>query len=278
MVRLGQNFLADTNLLDAILADAALEADDVVLEVGGGEGVLTGRLADSVSRVHLIELDEGLRPHLEPLEERFSGLGIVWGDAMRVDLAALDPPPTAMVANLPYSIATPLLLRTIAELPTLRRWTVMVQREIAERLRARPGSRAYGSPSVIVQLACDVRMLRAVDPAVFTPRPRVESALLALTRRGGAGAEEGPTAREAQLIRDSFAHRRKTIPRSLELAARRREQEALDRGEEAPRPRPAELRHAAREQLRRLGMPDDARAEMLPPPVHLELARTLAAL
>jgi 16S rRNA (adenine1518-N6/adenine1519-N6)-dimethyltransferase len=275
MARLGQNFLADRNLLDAILVHAALDPGDVVLEVGGGEGVLTERLAESATKVHLIELDRGLQEHLEPLERRFDGLRIEWGDAMRVDLAALDPAPTVMVANLPYSIATPLLLRTITELPSLRRWTVMVQREIAERLRARPGSRTYGSPSVVVQLACDVRMLRAVDPAVFTPRPRVESALLALTRRSGSGSR--PTIREAQLIRDTFAHRRKTIPRSLELAARRREQEALDAGEPVPRPRPAELRHAAREELRRLGMPDDARAEMLPPPIHLELARALGS-
>ena len=136
MVRLGQNFLADPNLLDAILADAALDPGDVVLEVGGGEGVLTERLAEGGRRVHLIELDERLREHLDPIAARTDGLEITWGDAMRVDLGALQPPPTAMVANLPYSIATPLLLRTIAELPTLRRWTVMVQREIAERLRA----------------------------------------------------------------------------------------------------------------------------------------------
>jgi 16S rRNA (adenine1518-N6/adenine1519-N6)-dimethyltransferase len=271
MVRLGQNFLADRNLLDAILADAAVAPDDVVLEVGGGEGVLTERLAAAARRVQLIELDERLHEHLDPIAEREPGLEIVWGDAMRVDLTALDPPPTAMVANLPYSVATPLLLRTIAELPSLRRWTVMVQREIAERLRARPGSRTYGSPSVVVQLACDVRMLRTVDPAVFTPRPRVESALLALSRRGS----DVPTPRDAELIRDCFAHRRKTIPKSLELAARRREQEALDAGEPVPRPRPAELRHDAREGLRRLGMPEDARAEMLPPQVHLQLARLL---
>ncbi len=160
MVRLGQNFLADPNLLDAILADAALEPGDVVLEVGGGEGVLTRRLARGGRRVHLIELDERLRPELEPIEAANEGLEITWGDAMRVDLGALEPPPTAMVANLPYSVATPLLLRTIAELPTLRRWTVMVQREIAERLRARPGSRTYGSPSVVVQLC-----LRGADAA-----------------------------------------------------------------------------------------------------------------
>ena len=164
MVRLGQNFLADPNLLEAIVADAALDADDVVLEVGGGEGVLTRRLAERVAGVHLIEIDERLRPALDPIEAGHAGLEIVWGDAMEVDLGALTPPPTAMVANLPYSVATPVLLRTITELLSVRRWTVMVQREIAERLRARPGTRMYGSPSVLVQLACEVRMLRTVDP------------------------------------------------------------------------------------------------------------------
>jgi 16S rRNA (adenine1518-N6/adenine1519-N6)-dimethyltransferase len=272
MVRLGQNFLADTNLLDAILADAALEPSDVVLEVGGGEGVLTRRLAERAARVHLIEIDERLRPALEPIVAAAPGLEIVWGDAMSVDLAALDPPPVAMVANLPYAVATPLLLRTIAELPSLRRWTVMVQREIAERLRARPGSRSYGSPSVLVQLSCEVRMLRKVDPAVFVPRPRVQSAVLALRRRGAM-----PPDRVRELIRDCFAHRRKAIPRSLEHAAARREEEALANGTPVPRPRPAEIRHLARGALRELGLPDDARAEMLTPPDHLRLAERLAA-
>jgi 16S rRNA (adenine1518-N6/adenine1519-N6)-dimethyltransferase len=270
IVRLGQNFLADGNLLDAILADAALNPSDVVLEVGGGEGVLTERLLELAAGVHLIEIDERLREHLDPLVERWPTLTLTWADAMRIDLAELEPPPTAMVANLPYSIATPLLLRTIVELPGLRRWTVMVQREIAERLRARPGSRTYGAPSVLTQLACEVRMLRRVDPAVFVPRPRVESAVLALRRRGPA-----PDPRAWELIRDCFAHRRKAIPRSLELAARRREQEALDAGEPVPRPRPAELRHRARGALRSIGMPEDARAEMLPPPEHLRLADLL---
>lgn len=269
-MRLGQNYLADTNLLDAILADAALEAEDVVLEVGGGEGVLTRRLCTAAARVHLIEIDERLREHLDPIEAAEPSLEIVWADAMKVDLQALDPPPTAMVANLPYSIATPLLLRTIEQLPSLRRWTVMVQREIAERLRARPGSRAYGSPSVLVQLSCEVRMLRKVDRAVFVPRPRVDSAVLALRRRGPA-----PAPRTAQLIRDCFAHRRKAIPRSLELAAKRREEEALEAGEPVPRPRPGELRHRARESLREIGMPEDARAEMLPPSEHQRLAELL---
>ena len=241
-----------------------------MLEVGGGEGVLTERLLDAARHVHLIEIDEGLRGALDPIATRRPELALVWGDAMRVELGALDPAPTAMVANLPYSVATPLLLRTISELPSLSRWTVMVQREIAERLRARPGSRTYGAPSVAIQLSCDVRMLRKVDRAVFVPHPRVDSAVLALRRRALA-----PDPRTAELIRDTFAHRRKAIPRSLELAARRREQDALQPGEPVLRPRPAEIRHRAREVLRSLGLPEDARAEMLPPEMHLRLAEEL---
>jgi len=271
MVRLGQNFLADPNLLEAIVADAALDPDDVVLEVGGGEGVLTERLAATVGTLHVIELDQRLREPLARIAAAHPGVAIIWGDAMRVDLASLDPAPTAMVANLPYSVATPLILRTIAELPSLRRWTVMVQREIAERLRARPGSRAYGSPSVVVQLSCDVRMLRKVDPAVFTPRPRVDSAVLSLRRRGPA-----VPAPVAQLIRDGFAHRRKALPRSLELAARRREKEAEQRGLPAPRPRSSEVRHRGREALASLGLPEGIRAEMLTPEQHLAVAERLA--
>ena len=270
MVRLGQNFLADPNLLEAIVADAALDPDDVVLEVGGGEGALTERLAGRSAHLHVVELDERLRGPLGELAAANPEVEITWGDAMRVDFSALEPAPTAVVANLPYSVATPVLLRTIAELPTLNRWTVMVQREIAERLRARPGTRSYGSPSVIVQLACDVRMLRAVDPAVFKPRPRVDSAVLALRRRAPA-----PPERVRELIRDSFAHRRKALPKSMELATRRREGEAERAGLPAPRPRSAEVRHACREALQAMGMPAEARAEMLTPPQHLALAEAI---
>lgn len=240
MVRLGQNFLADPNLLDAILRDTELAPEDVVLEVGAGEGVLTRRLAEAAAHVHTVELDRRLEAALAPLAAR-PEVELHWGDAMKLDLAALDPTPTAVVANLPYAIATPLILRTIEELPGVGRWTVMVQREIADRLRAAPGSRTYGSPSVVAQLACEVRLLRTVDPAVFRPRPRVESAILAL-RRTGPGAD--PATRD--LVRAAFAHRRKSLARSLELS------------------RPGSLGQA-RELLRRLGLPEDARAEALSP-------------
>jgi 16S rRNA (adenine1518-N6/adenine1519-N6)-dimethyltransferase len=240
VVRLGQNFLADPNLLDAIVRDAGLSREDVVLEVGAGEGVLSGRLAAAAAHLHAVEIDRGLAAALEPVAA-LANVEVHWGDAMKLDLRALRPEPTAMVANLPYSVATPLLLRTIEELPSLGRWTVMVQREIADRLRAAPGSRVYGAPSAVAQLACEVELVRAVDPAVFKPRPRVESAILRL-RRTGPGAD----AATRELVRAAFAHRRKSLARSLEHA------------------RPGSLA-PARAALAELGLPEDARAEALSP-------------
>jgi len=240
VVRLGQNFLADPNLLDAIVRDAELGPEDVVLEVGAGEGVLSERLAAAAAHLHTVEIDRGLEEALAPVAAR-PNVELHWGDAMKLDLAALRPAPSAMVANLPYSVATPLILRTIEQLPSLRQWTVMVQREIADRLRAGPGSRTYGSPSAVAQLACAVELVRAVDPAVFRPRPRVDSAILRL-RRTGPGAD----AATRELIRAAFAHRRKSLARSLEHAL------------------PGSL-GPARAALAELGLPEDARAEALAP-------------
>jgi 16S rRNA (adenine1518-N6/adenine1519-N6)-dimethyltransferase len=251
MVRLGQNFLADTNLLSAIVREASVSDDDVVLEVGGGEGALTAELAPRVAVVHVIELDDRLREPLEAVAAAHGNIQLHFGDAMRAALADLRPAPTRMVANLPYSIATPLLLRTIAELPGVVSWTLMVQREIADRLRAAPGSRTYGAPSVVVQFACDVRLLRAVDRAVFTPRPRVDSALIGLQRTGPAAAPE-----IVALVRDGFAHRRKSLARSLEHA------------------RPG-VRDSVREALVGMGLPADARAEQLAPEQFAALAAEL---
>jgi 16S rRNA (adenine1518-N6/adenine1519-N6)-dimethyltransferase len=250
MVRLGQNFLADPNLLDAIVRDAEIGRDDVVLEVGAGEGALSERLAAVAGHLHAVEIDRGLEASLTPIAA-LANVDLHWGDAMKLDLAALDPPPTAMVANLPYSVATPLMLRTIEGLPSLQQWTVMVQREIADRLRAGPGSRTYGAPSAVAQLACEVELLRAVDPAVFKPRPRVDSAILRL-RRTGPGAD----AATRRLIRAAFAHRRKSLARSLEHA---------EPGSLAP----------ARAALAELGLPEDARAEALSPPQFAALSAKL---
>ena len=252
MARLGQNFLSDPNLLDAIVRDAELGEADVVLEVGAGEGVLSERLAKVASHLHSIELDRRLEPALAPLAAR-GNVSLHWGDAMKLDFAAFEPAPTAIVSNLPYSVATPVILRTIEQLPTVGRWTVMVQREIADRLRAAPGSRTYGSPSVVAQLACEVKLIRKVDPAVFRPRPRVDSAILGL-RRTGPGAD--PPTRE--LVRAAFAHRRKSLARSLEH---------IRPGSLAP----------ARAALEELGLAADARAESLSPDDFAALSAKLRA-
>lgn len=248
MVRLGQNFLVDTNLLDAIVRDARLEPSDVVLEVGAGEGPLTERLAAVAAHVHAIELDRGLEPALARVAA-LPNVDLHWGDALRLDLAALDPAPTAVVSNLPYSIATPLILRTIDELPSVETWTVMVQREIAERLNALPGRREYGIPSVLVQLACDSKTLRTVNRAVFRPPPRVDSSVIQLTRAAPAASAD-----TRDLVRTAFAHRRKTLTRSLSEA------------------RPGILGRA-RMMLRELGLRLDVRPEEVRPGEYAEMAR-----
>jgi 16S rRNA (adenine1518-N6/adenine1519-N6)-dimethyltransferase len=251
MVRLGQNFLLDANLLEAIVRESEVQAADVVLEVGGGDGALTARLAPRVRHLHVVELDRSLELPLGAVAAEHGNVSVQWGDAMRVDLGGLEPAPVRVVANLPYSIATPLLLRTIAELPKVRSWTVMVQRELADRLRAAPGSRVYGRPTVMAQLACEVELLRTVDRAVFRPRPRVDSALLRLTRRG-----PGATPAAAAVVRGAFAHRRKELAGSLELAG-------------------VASRADVRAALAAAGIREDARAEALAPEQFAALAAGL---
>ena len=239
-MRLGQNFLRDPNLLDAIVRDAGLEPGECVLEVGVGEGPLTERLADVAGTVHAIELDRSLEPRLAEVAS-LPAVELLFGDALEVDLGALDPPPTAMVSNLPYSVAVPVILRTVTELPSLRRWTVMVQREIADRLVAGPGSRTYGTPSAILQRSADVRLVRKVGREVFRPRPRVDSAVIGIERTGPPASPE-----YVSLVRAAFSHRRKTLARSVETA------------------RPGSL-GAVREALAAEGLDESVRAEEVSP-------------
>jgi 16S rRNA (adenine1518-N6/adenine1519-N6)-dimethyltransferase len=199
---------------------------------------LTKRLAEVTAHLHVVEIDRGLASALAPLASR-SDLSLHWADALKLDLAALRPPPSAVVSNLPYAVATPVILRTIKELPSVSSWTVMVQREIADRLRAAPGSRTYGSASAVAQISCTVELVRRVDPAVFRPRPRVDSAILRLRRIGPAADP-----RTWELVRGAFAHRRKSLARSLDHLY------------------PGAIGEA-RAALAELGLPEDARAETL---------------
>jgi 16S rRNA (adenine1518-N6/adenine1519-N6)-dimethyltransferase len=251
---LGQNFLVDRNILDVIERLAGLSPEDVILEVGGGPGILSTRLAQRVGHVHVVELDLRLRPGLEAALAPYANATLHMGDALELDLVALQPSPTKMVANLPYGIAATLILRTIAELPGLREWVVMVQREVGERFAAGPGSSDYGVPSVLAQLSCEVRLLRPVSRNVFRPVPNVDSVLLGLRRTGMA-----PGADVVRLVHAAFTHRRKTLGASLALDGRFG----------------VDVRDRARCALAQLGHPPDERAERLAPDELLRLEQLL---
>jgi len=251
---LGQNFLVDDNVLRLIGEAAELDPADVVLEVGGGLGVLSEHLAPRVGHLHVVEIDHTLEPPLRDALAPFANAELHLADAVTLDLAALDPQPTKVVANLPYGVAATVLLRTVAELAGTRLWVAMVQREVGERLAAAPGSKVYGATSVLAQLACEVRVLRRVPATVFHPRPHVESAIVVLRRRGPS-----PSGDTVALVHAAFAHRRKALGGSL----------ALDRGA------PPGLRDAARAALEGLGLPADARAERLAPDQFAALAASL---
>jgi len=256
---LGQNFLIDSNILGVIDRAAELSADDVVLEIGGGLGVLSEHLARSVAHVHVIEIDERLREALHDATDPHANVTVHWGDAMTIDLGALDPLPGKVVANLPYGIAAGALLRSIEELPSVNSWVAMVQREVGERLAAAPGSGAYGTPSVLAQLVCDVEVLRAIPRTVFHPVPNVDSVLVGLRRRGPGTSEALVSSALRGLVSGGFAHRRKTLAGSLGLAAGA----------------PGRSREQVREALQRLGHPADVRAERLSPEDFRALARLL---
>ncbi|HSZ13147.1 MAG TPA: 16S rRNA (adenine(1518)-N(6)/adenine(1519)-N(6))-dimethyltransferase RsmA [Solirubrobacteraceae bacterium] len=299
---LGQNFLIDSNILGVIGRAAELHADDVVLEVGGGLGVLSEYLAQRSAHVHVVEIDERLRDALGDATDAHANVTVHWADAMALDLAALEPAPIKVVANLPYGVAAGVLLRTVEELPEVRTWVAMVQREVGERLAARPGVSAYGVPSVLAQLACDVTVLRAIPRTVFHPVPNVDSVLVGMRRReaaglgseetaggaaapgdgarapgegarapgegarapgeGATGPGEGATPELRALVAAAFAHRRKTLVGSLALAG-------------DSRSLPRRSREQVREALTRLGHPADVRAERLSPEEFRALAGAL---
>jgi 16S rRNA (adenine1518-N6/adenine1519-N6)-dimethyltransferase len=176
--------------------------------------VLSEHLAARCAHVHVVEVDRRLEPALRDALDPFAATTTLHlADAMALDLAALDPAPAKVVANLPYGIAAGALLRTIEELPGVTRWVAMVQKEVGERLAAGPATPAYGVPSVIAQLACEVRVLRPVSRTVFFPVPNVDSVLVGMTRTGPAAP-----APLRSFVQAAFAHRRKTLAASVALA------------------------------------------------------------
>ena len=242
----GQHFLRDPNILEVIGRLAELGPDDVVLEIGPGEGVLTRYLAERVRRVHAIEIDRTLEPGLRGLADNIE---VVYGDALQV---ALPQNATKLVANLPYNVATPLVVESLDELPNVRLWCVMVQREVADRFFAQPGTKEYGAVSVLVQLAAERTGFHPVSRRVFRPQPNVDSALVAF-RRLELPASYG---RVKEVVTAAFAHRRKTLPNSLALTG-------------------LASREAAAGALEAIGRPPETRAEAIAPGDFLVLTKAL---
>jgi 16S rRNA (adenine1518-N6/adenine1519-N6)-dimethyltransferase len=238
--QLGQHFLVDGNILGVIGRLADLQADDVVLEIGPGLGVLTTYLADRVARVHTVELDRTLEPELR---ERLAGrpnVEVHFGDALQLDLAAAAPGARKLVANLPYNVATPIIVESLDGLPELDLWCVMVQREVGDRLFAHPATKAYGAVSVLVQLTAQRTGFHPVGRTVFRPQPNVDSALVAFRRTG----LPDDFAVVKRVVEAAFAHRRKTLANSLELtriATRDEAVHALEAIDRAPATRAEEL-------------------------------------
>jgi 16S rRNA (adenine1518-N6/adenine1519-N6)-dimethyltransferase len=245
---LGQHFLVDENILRVIERLAELAPDDVVLEIGPGRGMLTRFLAEHVATVHAVEIDRSLEPDLPTSDN----VRLHWGDALALDLAALGPPPHKLVANLPYNVATPIVVESLDGLPLIDRWCVMVQREVADRFFARPSTKAYGAVSVLVQLATERTGWHPVTREVFRPRPNVDSALVAFKRT------ELPADWIAvkRVVEGGFAHRRKTLPNSLALSG-------------------VASREQAESALRTLGRKADTRAEALEPAEFVTLVEAL---
>lgn len=219
--KLGQNFVHDPNTVRRIAAAAGLTSADIALEVGPGLGSLTLGLLPVAGHVHAVELDSTLAGALPETVDRHAGpatvqrLTVHQADALRITAADLGTPtPTALVANLPYNVAVPVVLHLLAELPGLRHGLVMVQKEVADRLTAGPGSRTYGIPSVKLAWYAGARSAGRVPPNVFWPVPNVESGLVAFARREPPRTDV-PRERVFAVIDAAFAQRRKTLRAAL---------------------------------------------------------------
>jgi 16S rRNA (adenine1518-N6/adenine1519-N6)-dimethyltransferase len=213
----GQNFVTDANTVRKIVAASGVTADDVVLEVGPGLGSLTLGLLQAARRVVAVEIDDRLATQLPRtvaarLPERAEALTVIHADALRV--TALPESPTAVVANLPYNVAVPVLLHLLATFESWQRGLVMVQAEVADRLAAKPGSKTYGVPSVKIAWYASASRVGTVSPTVFWPIPNVESGLVAIERR----AQPQTRATRAQVfavVDAAFGQRRKMLRSAL---------------------------------------------------------------
>lgn len=213
--RYGQHFLVDPNTVRRIVRLADIGRGETIVEIGPGLGSLTVALAQNAKHVITVEIDENVAAALREVVDGAPNVEIVVADAMRVDLGCLCPGSVRLVANLPYNVATPILMRVLDEVPAVRGGLVMVQREVGERWTAGPGSRTYGATSVHVAYHADARIAGEVPRTVFLPPPKVASVLVEFTRRDEPLVDVSDPGRFLGFVRLAFAHRRKTLRNSL---------------------------------------------------------------
>ena len=266
---LGQNFLIDRDLANDLAHRAGASAGDFVIEVGTGLGVLTRALASRAPRVRSVEIDSGLVHALRAESLLPDNVELVHADAREVDwrawIAEADGAPVRVIANLPYSVATPLLRRLLDFREELEDWSVMIQSEVAQRLVAETGDRTYGSLSVLHRLSADVALIATVPPDRFFPKPKVDSSFVRVWPRAASPLREGELARVERIVRAAFSQRRKRVTNGLARIAERcwPEQEKASR------------RDRLEQLLRDVGIDPGLRPERIEPEAWLALTRRL---
>jgi 16S rRNA (adenine1518-N6/adenine1519-N6)-dimethyltransferase len=212
---LGQNFLIDDNILGVILGQLECRPEDVVLEVGAGLGVLTAALASAAARVHAFEIDRSLEPALRATLAGRDNVDVHLEDVLKAPLERLDPPPTLCASNLPYSVAGPFVSEALQRLPGIRRYCLMVQREVADRMAANPGTKAYGTLSIWVGIYTRVVRTRQLSRSIFYPQPHVDSTLIVLERLEPAKLPAIQPRLLREVVQAAFGQRRKTLANAL---------------------------------------------------------------
>jgi 16S rRNA (adenine1518-N6/adenine1519-N6)-dimethyltransferase len=213
--RYGQHFLVDPNTVRRIVRLANVSPDDTILEIGPGLGSLTVALAESAGRVVAVEIDAQIAAALDEVVGTISNVEVVVADALSADLSGLLGGPARLVANLPYNVATPIIVRMLDDVDEISGGLVMVQRELGERWTARPSTRAYAAVSVHIAFHADAHITGDVPPTVFMPPPEVSSVLVEFTRKASPAVDIHDRNGFFRFVRSAFGHRRKTLRNSL---------------------------------------------------------------
>ena len=229
---LGQNFLVDMNIVKDIIRGAEITKEDHVIEIGPGVGTLTRGLLEAAGKVTAIELDEKLIPILKEELKDYEHFTLLHEDATKVDLGEIaDGASIKLVANLPYYVTTPIITKILNDKTDFHSLTIMIQKEVAERMNAGPGTKDYGALSVLVQYYCDSKIIRTVPPESFIPRPKVDSTVIRLTKLSEPRAKVTDETLFFKLVRQVFNMRRKTLSNNLKAMGYSREfiEEALEK-------------------------------------------------